>query len=76
VPGYHDDLWVCDLARTEITDLTVKEAWTGPARLQLFAHVMAPLADLPVLEIVSASHIITDLTLAPMRPVHDYLATR
>ncbi len=35
---------------------------------------MAPLADLPVEEIVSASHIITDLTLAPMRPVHDYLA--
>lgn len=73
VPGYQGDLRVCDLTRTEITDITVKEAWTGPARLQLFAHVMAPLADLPVLEIVSASHIVTDLTLAPMRPVYDFL---
>ncbi|GAA5024605.1 acetoacetate decarboxylase [Kitasatospora paranensis] len=75
IPGYRGDLRVCDLARTEITDLTVKEAWTGPARLQLFAHVMAPLADLPVIEVISASHIVADLTLAPMQPVHDYLAT-
>ncbi|MFJ5294760.1 acetoacetate decarboxylase [Streptomyces sp. NPDC088348] len=68
VPGL-----VCELVHTRITDLTVKAAWTGPARLQLFAHVMAPLADLPVLEVVSASHIVTDLTLAPMTKVHDYL---
>ncbi|MCF8608376.1 acetoacetate decarboxylase family protein [Gordonia sp. HY442] len=62
------------LVRTEITDVTVKEAWTGPARLQLLEHVMAPMADLPVLEVVSASHIVTDLTLAPVPPVFDYLA--
>lgn len=62
------------LVRTEISDVTVKEAYTGPARLQLFQHVLAPLADLPVLEIVSASHINTDLTLAPAVPVYDYLA--
>jgi acetoacetate decarboxylase len=67
-------LRAADLVRTEITDVTVKEAWTGPARLQLFAHALAPMADLPVLEVVSASHIVTDLTLAPVRPVHDYLA--
>lgn len=64
------------LVTTEISDLTVKEAWTGPARLQLFEHALAPLADLPVLEVVGASHIVTDLTLAPVRAVHDYLASR
>ncbi|MBO1418152.1 acetoacetate decarboxylase, partial [Streptomyces sp. FH025] len=74
IPDYSGGLRVCDLVRTRITDVTVKEAWTGPARLQLNAHVMAPLADLPVLEVVSASHIVTDLTLAPVAPVHDYLA--
>jgi acetoacetate decarboxylase len=73
VRGYSGEPRVCELARTEITDITVKEAWSGPARLQLFAHVLAPLADLPVLEIVSASHVVTDLTLAPMKSVHDYL---
>ncbi|MFJ9770397.1 acetoacetate decarboxylase [Kitasatospora sp. NPDC101157] len=74
IPDYAGGLRVCDLVRTRITDVTVKEAWAGPARLQLNAHVMAPLADLPVLEVVSASHIVTDLTLAPVAPVHDYLA--
>lgn len=73
VPGYDGSPRVQELVRTRITDVTVKEAWTGPARLQLFQHVLAPLADLPVLEIVSASHILTDLTLSGVEPVHDYL---
>jgi acetoacetate decarboxylase len=64
---------VLELVRTEITDVVVKAAYTGPARLQLFQHALAPLADLPVLEVVSASHLITDLTVAPARPVFDYL---
>ncbi|MGV9318986.1 acetoacetate decarboxylase [Streptomyces sp. NPDC003660] len=74
VPNYDGTPRVCELVRTRITDVTVKSAFTSPARLQLFAHVMAPLADLPVLEIVRASHIVTDLTLAPVEPVFDYLA--
>ncbi|MYT71988.1 MULTISPECIES: acetoacetate decarboxylase [unclassified Streptomyces] len=74
VPSLDWRLDSCRLVRTRITDVTVKAAYQGPARLQLSAHVMAPLADLPVLEVVSASHIVTDLTLAPMEPVHDYLA--
>jgi acetoacetate decarboxylase len=73
VAGYGRQPQVCDLVRTQITDVTVHEAWTGPARLQLFDHVMAPLADLPVREVVAASHLRTDLTLEPVRPVHDYL---
>ncbi|MGW1376503.1 acetoacetate decarboxylase [Streptomyces sp. NPDC002446] len=74
VPGFDGALQTAQLVRTEISEVTVKGAWTGPARLQLFAHVLAPLADLPVRQIVSASHLLTDLTLAPPRPVHDYLA--
>jgi acetoacetate decarboxylase len=66
---------ICELVRGEITDITIHGAWTSPARLQLFAHALAPLADLPVLEVVYASHILTDLTLPRTRVVHDYLAT-
>ncbi|WP_322923254.1 acetoacetate decarboxylase [Paenibacillus campi] len=73
IPDYEGNLRVCDLIRTQITDITVKGAWSGPARLQLFEHALAPLADLPVREIVSASHILTDLTLAPAVPVYNYL---
>ncbi|MBV8095356.1 MAG: acetoacetate decarboxylase [Acetobacteraceae bacterium] len=65
---------ICELIRTQIDTITVKGAWTGPARLQLFEHVCAPLADLPVREIVAASHVVTDLLLPAAEVVHDYLA--
>ncbi len=73
VRGYQRKPLICDLIRAGVKDLVIKEAWTGPARLQLFEHVAAPLADLPVREIVGASHILTDLTLDRPVPVHDYL---
>jgi acetoacetate decarboxylase len=34
---------------------------------------LAPVADLPVLEVVSAVHILADLTLGLGKVVHDYL---
>ena len=74
MPGYTGQPGLCELVRTQITNLTVKGAWTAPARLQLFEHVQAPLADLPVREVVWASHILTDLSLAPATMVYDYLA--
>ena len=65
---------VCELVRMQITDLTIKGAWSGPGRLQLFEHALAPMADLPVREVVAVSHILTDLSLGPGTAVHDYLA--
>lgn len=50
--------------------------WTGPARLHLVPHVLAPLADLPVLEIVRATHIVADFSYGPLELAHDYLANR
>ncbi len=73
VLGYDASVRVCELARTSAADVTVTEAWTGPARLQLFDHVLAPLADLPVREVLSASHVVADLALSPFETVHDYL---
>jgi len=61
-------------ATTPRTDISVKEAWTGPARLQLFEHALAPMAGLPVREVVAAGHIRVDLILAPFAPGFDYLA--
>lgn len=74
VPDYDGTQKVCRLMRTQIKNPTIHGAWTGPARLQLFAHALAPLADLPVLEVVSASHIVTDLGLSMPDVVYDYLA--
>ncbi len=76
VRGYQRKPLICDLVRAGVKDLVIKEAWRGPARLQLFEHVAAPLADLPVREIIGASHILTDLTLDRPVPVHNYLKER
>ncbi len=73
LPGYDRKLRICELVRSQITSMTVKGAWSGPARVQLFEHALAPLADLPVLEVVSASHILVDLVLGRPSVVVDYL---
>ena len=58
-----------------MTDLTLKGAWEGPAALDLHAHALAPVADLPVREVVSAVHLVADLTLGLGEVVHDYLGS-
>jgi acetoacetate decarboxylase len=65
---------ICELVEYYLEDVTVKGAWTGPGALALAPHALAPVAELPVLEVVSATHIIADLTLGLGTVVHDYLA--
>jgi acetoacetate decarboxylase len=64
---------ICQLVKYPLVNITVKEAWTGPASLQLFSHCMAPVADLPVKRIISAVHFISDMTLGLGEVVYDYL---
>ncbi len=65
---------ICELVRYCLTDITVKGAWSGPGALELHAHALAPVAGLPVLEVVSAVHILANLTLPLGTVAHDYLA--
>jgi acetoacetate decarboxylase len=65
---------ICELVRYCLEDVTVKGAWSGPAGLELFDHALAPVASLPVLEVLGAVHILSDLTLGLGEVVHDYLA--
>ncbi len=64
---------ICELVEYYLEDITVKGAWTGPAALDLHAHALAPVAELPVLEIVSGVHIVADLTLGLGKVAYDYL---
>jgi acetoacetate decarboxylase len=64
---------ICELVEYYLEDITLKGAWTGPGALSLNPHALAPVAELPVLEIVSALHILCDLTLGLGKVVHDYL---
>jgi acetoacetate decarboxylase len=64
---------ICELIEYYLEDIVLRGAWTGPAALSLTPHALAPVAELPVLEVVSATHIVADLTLGLGKVVHDYL---
>ena len=65
---------ICELVRYFRRDVVLHGAWSGPCALDLHSHALAPLTDLPLLEIVSAVHLIADFTLPHGDVVHDYLA--
>jgi acetoacetate decarboxylase len=73
IPHVDGTARICELVEYHLEDVEIKGAWTGPAQLTIFSHALAPLAELPVLEIVSGVHIIADLTLGLGKVVHDYL---
>jgi len=73
IPHVDGSARVLELVEYYLEDLVVKEAWTGPAALGLFPHALADVSKLPVLEVISAAHFRTDLTLGLGKVVHDYL---
>jgi len=64
---------ILELVDYRLEDIVVKGVWTGPATLDLHPHALAPIAELPVREILSATHIVADLTLGMGKVVYDYL---
>ncbi len=65
---------ICELVEYHLQDIELKGAWTGPGALDLHAHALAPVAELPVLEVISATHIVADLTLGLGKVIYDYLS--
>ncbi|STX51949.1 acetoacetate decarboxylase [Legionella busanensis] len=73
IPHVDGTTRICELVEYRLSDVIIKGAWSGPAQLELFHHAMAPVASLPVKRIISAVHIISDLTLPYGKVIHDYL---
>ena len=74
IPHVDGTARICELVEYYLEDVTLKGAWTGPAALSLDPHALAPVAEFPVLEVMSATHIVADLTLGLGKVVHDYLS--
>jgi len=74
IPHVDGNPRICELVRFHLEDITLKEAWTGPAALGLFPHALCDVARLPVREVVSALHYKADLTLGLGSVAFDYLA--
>lgn len=73
IPHVDGSARICELVRYYLEDVTIKGAWSGPAALELAQHALAPVASLPVLEVISGTHILADMTLGLGSVVHDYL---
>ncbi len=73
IPHVDGSLAIAQLVGYNLTDIQVKGAWSGPARLSLIPHVNAPVADLPVVRVVGGLHFISDLTLPYGRVLHNYI---
>ncbi|QRP48274.1 acetoacetate decarboxylase [Amycolatopsis sp. FDAARGOS 1241] len=74
VPDIDGSPRILELVRLQYSGITVKSAWSGPTALDLYPHALAPLADLPVHEIVGSSHTVYGMELLPGAVLHDYLA--
>lgn len=64
---------ICELVRYQLEDIRIKECWNAPAELELFRHVVADVARLPVLGVISGQHFVADLTLGYGEVAFDYL---
>lgn len=73
IPHVDGTARICELVQYHLEDITVKGVWTGPGALALHPHALAPVAELPVLEVISTVHLVADLTLGLGKVVHDYL---
>jgi acetoacetate decarboxylase len=73
IPHVDGTARICELVEFRLEDIEVRGAWAGPGSLELHPHALAPVAELPVLEVVSAVHFIADLTLGLGKVAHDYL---
>ena len=74
IPDVDGSPKIAQLVGYNLEDITLKGAWSGPARLHLVPHVNCRVADLPVRKILFGRHLIADLTLPYGRVLHDYLA--
>ncbi|QIB33279.1 acetoacetate decarboxylase [Ancylobacter pratisalsi] len=73
IPHVDGTARICELVEYYLEDITLQEAWTGPAALGLYPHAICDVAKLPVLEVVSAVHLKANLTLGMGKVIYDYL---
>ena len=73
IPHVDGTLAIAQLVAYSMTQITLKGAWAGPARLHLIPRVNAPIADLPVRRVLGGLHAIADITSPYGRVVYDYL---
>ncbi|WP_376089384.1 acetoacetate decarboxylase [Roseomonas sp. CCTCC AB2023176] len=67
---------ICELVRFRMSGVRFHGGWSGPAALDLLPHGLAPVAELPVRGVLSATHLLADCVLEHGSVIHDYLRGR
>lgn len=73
IPDVDDTPRICELVEYGIQEPVVKGGWTGPCALYYNPHALAPFTELPIREIIGATHVVMDITLETRKVVYDYL---
>lgn len=73
VPDVDGSLLVAQLVAYNMTEVIIKNGWSGPAQLYLVPNEEAPVADLPVKKVIGGMHFVADMTLPYGRVLHDYI---
>ena len=73
IPCVSGKIALAQLTSFAMTDIELKGAWGGEARLNFIPHVNAPLADIPIRKITGCSHFIADMSLPYGKVELDYL---
>lgn len=73
IPDVNHQCKVAQLVQYSLTDVKLKFAYEGPARLDLIPHINAPTAYLPVRKVLGGKHIMADITLPYGSVMHDYM---
>ena len=73
IPDVDGSPKIAQLVGYYLTDIVLKGAWAGPARLHLVPHVNCRVADLPGRKVLFGRHLIADLTLPYGEVLLDYL---
>lgn len=76
IPDVDGGAKVCQLVEYVLEDINLRGAWEGPGALDLFSHALAPVAELPVIEVVNTLHFVADLTLPYAKVKKDFLEGR
>jgi acetoacetate decarboxylase len=64
---------VLQLVQMQLSNVAIQGAWIGPPALSIRSHAMAR-DELPIIDVVSAVHVIADSTLGPAMVIKDYLS--
>lgn len=73
IPDVDGKTLVAQLVEVDFSNIIVKEAYEGPAAIDLIPHVHAPLADLPVLKVLGGYSIKCDVMMHKGKVYYDYL---